>query len=125
MGKNENYGDVQVTHSISEEVSSATSSPVDTIESLEQIPVESPDSVQEIKIPVWSKKDLQGKPQMMSLAKAMEKITNKGEIVVDPVTGENIHLLRIFRGRRTFYGKGRITATNGSQFQETPESLES
>jgi hypothetical protein len=64
------------------------------------------------KIPVWGKKDLEGKPQMMSLDKAMEKITNKGEVVKDPESGEDIHLLRIFRGRRVFYAKGKIQASS-------------
>jgi hypothetical protein len=75
------------------------------------------------KIPVWPKKDLLGKPQMMDEKKATEKILNKGEVVVDPATGENIHLLRVFRGRRVFYTKGRIDVVETQQAENTEPAV--
>jgi hypothetical protein len=118
MSKNKNKGvaaqgavaqeEVQAVVSLTEE----QAAPIETPAASEAKPAVE-------KIPVWSKKDLMGKPQMMSLEKAMEKITNKGEVVKDPETGEDINLIRVFRGRRVFYTKGRIQASH-----VTTEALE-
>jgi hypothetical protein len=118
MSKNKNKGvaaqgavaqeEVQAVVSLTEE----QAAPIETPAASEAKPVVE-------KIPVWPKKDLLGKPQMMSLEKAMEKITNKGEVVKDPETGEDINLIRVFRGRRVFYTKGRIQTSPA-----TTETLE-
>ena len=59
---------------------------------------------------VWPKKDLSGTPSRMA-EKADDKVVNKGEVVKDPVTGQDIHLIRVHRGKRVWYGKGEIPAT--------------
>ena len=40
---------------------------------------------------VWPKKDLMGTPSQMA-AKEDDKVVNKGEVVIDPATGESINL---------------------------------
>jgi hypothetical protein len=57
---------------------------------------------------VWAKKDLQGTPSRMAV-KADDRVVNKGEVVVDPATNQNIHLIRVHRGKRVWYGKGLIS----------------
>jgi hypothetical protein len=59
---------------------------------------------------VWPKKDLLGSPSRMA-EKADDKVVNKGEVVKDPETGQDIHLIRIHRGKRVWYGKGLIPTT--------------
>jgi hypothetical protein len=100
----------------------ATETPVETTQEGNGPAADAQASAPANKIPVWPKKDLLGKPQMMDEKKAMEKIVNKGEVVVDPITGENIHLLRVFRGRRVFYSKGRIQ-TPEVQPEENTEAV--
>jgi hypothetical protein len=54
---------------------------------------------------VWPKKDLLGSASQMA-AKDDDRIVNKGEVVTDPATGEQINLIRVHRGKRVWYAKG-------------------
>jgi hypothetical protein len=49
-----------------------------------------------------------------------DKVVNKGDIVRDPVTGQDVYLIRIHRGKRVWYGKGLIEAPVSDQ----PETQE-
>ena len=69
---------------------------------------------------VWPKKDLEGKASIMA-GKEGDKVVNKGDIVKDPVTGQDVYLIRIHRGKRVWYGKGLVEVPAGDQ----PETLES
>jgi hypothetical protein len=59
---------------------------------------------------VWAKKDLLGSPSRMA-EKEGDKIINKGEIIKDPETSQDIYLIRVHRGKRVWYGKGLIPTT--------------
>jgi hypothetical protein len=56
---------------------------------------------------VWPKKDLEGKSSLMA-GKEGDKVVNKGDIVKDPETGQDIYLIRVHRGKRVWYAKGMI-----------------
>jgi Rieske Fe-S protein len=58
---------------------------------------------------VWPKKDLLGTPSRMA-EKADDKVVNKGEIMKDPETGQDIYLIRVHRGKRVWYGKQLVQA---------------
>jgi hypothetical protein len=47
-----------------------------------------------------------------------DRVINKGDVVKDPATGEDIHLIRIHRGKRVWYAKGAIQATVQAETQE-------
>jgi hypothetical protein len=66
---------------------------------------------------VWPKKDLEGKGSFMA-GKEGDRVINKGDVVKDPATGEDIHLIRIHRGKRVWYAKGAIQATVQAETQE-------
>jgi hypothetical protein len=68
---------------------------------------------------VWPKKDLEGKASIMA-GKEGDKVVNKGDIVRDPVTGQDVYLIRIHRGKRVWYGKGLIEVPVSDQ----PETQE-
>jgi hypothetical protein len=56
---------------------------------------------------VWGKKDLVGKGSFMA-GKEDDRVINKGDIVKDPETGQDIYLIRIHRGKRVWYSKGAL-----------------
>lgn len=56
---------------------------------------------------VWPKKDLEGKPSLMA-GKEGDKVINKGDVVRDPETGQDIYLIRVHRGKRVWYAKGTL-----------------
>ena len=68
---------------------------------------------------VWPKKDLEGKASIMA-GKEGDKVVNKGDVVKDPVTGQDVYLIRIHRGKRVWYGKGLVEVPVGDQ----PETQE-
>lgn len=71
---------------------------------------------------VWPKKDLQGSPSRMAV-KADDRVVNKGEVVKDPASGQDIYLIRVHRGKRVWYGKGVISeATAQTASAETVEA---
>jgi hypothetical protein len=56
---------------------------------------------------VWTKKDLLGASSRM-VGKEGDEVINHGEVVIDPATGGEVHLIRIKRKKRVWYGKGII-----------------
>ena len=56
---------------------------------------------------VWPKKDLLGASSRM-VGKEGDEVINRGEVVIDPVTGDEVYLIRVKRGKRVWYGKGVI-----------------
>lgn len=56
---------------------------------------------------VWPKKDLLGKPSRM-VGKEGDEVINRADVVIDPETGDEVHLIRVKRGKRVWYGKQAI-----------------
>jgi hypothetical protein len=69
---------------------------------------------------VWPKKDLEGKASIMA-GKEGDKVVNKGDVVKDPETGQDIYLIRIHRGKRVWYAKGAIETPVQSEAQTVTE----
>jgi len=104
----ESQGDSATTNNASE-TSTGAAAPAATATGLMSVPVtQAADKKGNgTSYMVWPKKDLVGKPSLMA-GKEGDKVVNKGDIVKDPETGQDIYLIRVHRGKRVWYAKGAL-----------------
>jgi hypothetical protein len=105
----ESQGDSATTNNASETSTGAAAAPAATATGLMSVPVtQAADKKGNgTSYMVWPKKDLEGKPSLMA-GKEGDKVVNKGDIVKDPETGQDIYLIRVHRGKRVWYAKGAL-----------------